>query len=56
MLKEIRTGLVIGISGLVGFFSHKFMGKKDNVVEEISEMVIERATGLDIDLSPGSPE
>ena len=28
----------------------------DNIVEEIVEDIIESKTGLDIDLSPGSPE
>jgi len=34
----------------------KFMLKPDNIVEEIFEEVIEAKTGLDIDLTPGSPE
>lgn len=29
---------------------------QDNIVEEIAEEVIEAKTGLDIDLSPGTPE
>lgn len=28
----------------------------DNIVEEIGEQIIEQETGLDIDLSPNSPE
>ena len=56
MLKEIILGIVVGISFLVGTISHRFMGKKDNVIEEISEMVIEKTTGIDIDLTPFTSE
>lgn len=33
-----------------------FKGKHDNPVEEISEMVIHHVSGIDIDLTPTSPE
>jgi len=36
---------------------NKFLGlKDDNVVEEVVENVIQQETGLDIDLTPDTPE
>lgn len=36
---------------------NKFLGlKDDNAVEEIVENVIQQETGLDIDLTPNTPE
>lgn len=56
----ILTGLVI-----LGGFSHKFIkyitkddsnNGQDNIIEEMCEMGIEKVTGINIDLTPGSPE
>jgi len=45
------------VVGGVGYLSHKvFKMDEDNVIEEFAEDFIEEKTGLDVDLSPGSPE
>lgn len=48
--------LVISASALyyssIAFSSYKH----DNLIEEVVEKAIEKATGIDIDLSPDSPE
>lgn len=36
--------------------NNMFKIKDDHVLEELSEAIIEKETGLDIDLTPGSPE
>lgn len=57
MFASTLTALSIFIAVLLGVFSfQKFGLKEDNQVEEIAEEVIESATGIDVDLSPGSPE
>jgi len=33
-----------------------FFSKRDNVLEEAAEELIKEKTGIEIDLSPGSPE
>lgn len=47
--------IVLTLLGLGGLVSIKFLGH-DNVVEEVVEQIIEKQTGLDIDLSPSSAE
>ena len=48
---------VIAVSAVVGVASvYVFKLKPDNPVEEVCEKAIEKETGLDIDLTPGSPE
>lgn len=37
-------------------YNYFFKAKDDNPVEEIAEEVIKKETGVDIDLSPNSPE
>jgi hypothetical protein len=46
---------IISVCVLGGVASSKFLGP-DNYIEETAEMVIEDQIGLDIDLSPSSPE
>jgi hypothetical protein len=41
--------------GVVGAISQHFMWP-DNPIEEASEQLIEQKTGVDIDLSPATPE
>jgi len=41
--------------GILGYYSTVLLGD-DNPVEEISEEIIKEETGLDIDLTPSSPE
>lgn len=46
----IASSIGIGIKWIVPWL------KDDNIVEEIAEKVIENKTGIDVDLSPTSPE
>jgi len=47
----IVGSIVVGVGSTI-----VFKLKQDNKIEEIAEAVIERETGIDIDLSPGSEE
>ena len=47
----ISGALVAGLSSVLYFNL-----PEDNHVEEISEIVIKEQTGVDVDLSPSSPE
>lgn len=48
---------IIGISALVGIASvYIFKMKHDNAIEETTEAVIKKETGVDIDLTPTSIE
>jgi hypothetical protein len=47
--------IIILISLIIGFGSIFLLGN-DNPIEEIAEKVIEKETGIDIDLTPASPE
>jgi hypothetical protein len=47
--------IIVGIVTVVGIISTTFMGE-DNPVEEVSESVIKQETGLDVDLSPSTPD
>ena len=47
----IVSSIIVGIGSV-----YVFKQKPDNIVEEISEQVIKDQTGLDVDLSPSSPE
>lgn len=60
--KEIRrqqmssiTFLAIAALVMVGGLSAVFL-KNDNPIEEACEQVIKEATGIDVDLTPNSPE
>lgn len=44
------------LAALLGFGAKFFTKTEDSVVEEIAEEIIEQHTGLDVDLSPDSPE
>ncbi len=49
--------LVIALAGGAIFVGKKYFGHKDDyIVEEIIENEIERQIGIDVDLSPDSPE
>lgn len=48
---------VVAIAATIGVGYTYFLGKPhDNPVEEASETVIKEQTGVDIDLTPQSPE
>lgn len=42
--------------GGCSYINRKFHLKDDNVIEEVVEDIIEKKTGLDFDLTPGSAE
>ena len=47
--------IVLGCIVVLGFVSQRFLGH-DNLVEESAEYAIEAHTGVNIDLSPDSPD
>lgn len=56
-IMEITHIAIIALAAIVGLGSVYFLKMKpDNAIEEISEEVIKKETGVDIDLSPTSPE
>lgn len=55
MIKLIGI-IVVGVATLVGVASRWIFKKTDNVVEEISEQVIKKETGYNIDLSPDTED
>lgn len=50
----IKAAIIAG-SLIVGVVTSRFFGN-DNAIEESAEVIIKENTGVDIDLSPGSPE
>lgn len=57
MLDWIKI-LIVGGAIAVGVGAKLFWPslKDDNPIEEVAEKIIEQQTGVDIDLSPSSPE
>jgi len=49
------VSILVALATVIGFSSQYFAGP-DNQVEEACEAVIKSQTGIDIDLSPDSPE
>ena len=47
--------VLVNMAFAIGYFSKEFFGA-DNQIEELSEKVIKENTGIDVDLSPESPE
>lgn len=58
MLESFLMALLIaGLAAALGYSVHYIPGMKDdNPVEEKCEEVIKKETGLDIDLTPKTPE
>jgi len=56
-LYEIGTVIIVivGVAAIVGLLSARFLGH-DGPIEETSEAIIQHHTGIDLDLSPSSPE
>lgn len=54
-MSSIIAGIIISLAATIGYFSYVFYGA-DNEVEEHCETVIEMVTGVDLDLSPSTPE
>ena len=55
MDKLLLTSIVVSCAAVVGIISFYFLGR-DNPVEEACEDIIKAETGVDIDLTPGTPE
>lgn len=56
-MEMIFKVLIICAALMVGFGSrYWFSNQEDNPIEEISEEIIKTKTGVDIDISPSSPE
>lgn len=55
---EIILSLSIAIVAAAGAIAYKYWSKAvdDNPVEEAAEQIIEKQTGVNIDLSPKTPE
>ena len=54
-----QIGIVVGafvIGACSRFIPLGTLNRPDNAIEEIMEDMIEQETGIEIDLSPGSPE
>lgn len=51
----VTVFVIIGLAIAAAVISQKYLGD-DNVIEESSEEIIKYQTGIDIDLSPNSPE
>lgn len=47
--------MIIILAVIIGLTSVYFYGD-DNAIEEVSEEIIKTETGIDIDLTPSSPE
>jgi hypothetical protein len=60
-MKEVLKTIILNkyfivfLVAVIGACSIYFLGN-DNPIEEISEEIIKQETGLDIDLSPNTPE
>ena len=53
--KLMEAAIVLIFIVIVGAAAQIFLGA-DNVIEESAEQIIENRTGMDIDLSPSTPE
>lgn len=47
--------VIVAAVAIGGAISSKYLGD-DNMVEEISEEIVETQTGIEVDLSPKTPE
>lgn len=57
-MRNVAICAIVVIAGCSGcaYFEKKIGLPEDNIIEESVESVIQQETGLDIDLTPGSPE
>lgn len=55
---EIIIPILIVLAAGGGALAYKYFAKApdDNPVEEVAEDIIKKETGVDVDLSPNSPE
>ena len=52
MSLNIVGAIVVGISLIIGSITTIIIKKKDNIVEQIAEQIIESHTGIEIDFTP----
>lgn len=52
----VKAGIVAAAIGAAAIAHYVFKAKEDNKIEEMAEEVIKKQTGIDVDLSPSSPE
>lgn len=55
MSKEVAVWLIVCIAITIGIVSGWKLGP-DNPIEELAEIIIKENTGLNVDLSPNTPE
>jgi len=55
MDKFLIVSIIVASVWLISLISYYFLGS-DNPVEDACEGIIKAETGVDVDLSPGSPE
>lgn len=53
--KTISMAIIVILAAIIGLWSIKYMGQ-DGPIEEQCEQVIQDQTGVEIDLTPASPE
>lgn len=56
LIFKIIIVVVAGTVGIASIFVGKYKGQQDNPIEELAEQVIKNESGVDIDLTPLSPE
>lgn len=56
MSSFIVIAVVVSLACIVGYLTQHLTRKDDTPIEEACEEVIKEQTGIDIDLSPSSPE
>ena len=44
--------IIVGVSLIIGAITTIIIKKKDNVIEQIAEQIIEAKTGIEIDFTP----
>lgn len=54
-MSVILISVIVAIAATIGCLSY-YVGGPDNPVEEACEDVIKHITGVDVDLSPSTPE
>lgn len=55
-LGVVSVGAIVFVAVVVGWMSVKMAGKEDAPIEEFCEQIVEMQTGVEVDLTPSSPE
>lgn len=56
-MAEVLLPVFLIMAAILGISSYKYFGmKEDNPIEQAAEKIIKEDTGIEIDLSPNSPE